>query len=79
MSATQDLIRVLRDGFKLSQSEIARLTEIPQPRLSRWEAGEVPHSADGALKLQALVRELIEAKGASASPATTTEPEASAG
>ena len=42
----------------LSQSEIARLTGIPQPRLSRWEAGKAPVSADDALRLAELHRRL---------------------
>lgn len=54
MSETTDLIKHLR-GRGLSQSEISRLSGIPQPRLSRWESGEVPASADDALKLAALV------------------------
>ena len=36
-----------------SQSEIARATGISQPKLSRWEAGEIPASADDTLKLLA--------------------------
>jgi transcriptional regulator with XRE-family HTH domain len=57
MSETTDLIKRLRKRG-LSQTEIARLTGIPQPRLSRWESGEVPVGADDALKLFALVAEL---------------------
>lgn len=53
MSATTSLILDLRRSG-LSQSEIARRTGIPQPRLSRWENGEAPDSADDALKLQKL-------------------------
>jgi transcriptional regulator with XRE-family HTH domain len=54
MSETTELIKRLRErGF--SQTEISRRTGIPQPRLSRWEKGEVPDSADDALKLHALV------------------------
>ncbi len=56
-SATQALIKRLRERWGMSQSEIARVTGIPQPRLSRWEAGEVATGADDALKLQALVAE----------------------
>lgn len=63
MSATTELIRGLR-STGLSQSEIARRTGIPQPRLSRWESGEVPDSVDDALKLKGLHDELIGKKGA---------------
>lgn len=38
----------------LSQTEIAKRTGIPQPRLSRWESGDVPAGADDALRLKAL-------------------------
>jgi transcriptional regulator with XRE-family HTH domain len=57
MSATTDIIRALR-AAGLTQVEISRRTQIPQPRISRWEAGETPDSADDALKLQALHAEL---------------------
>ena len=74
MSATTALIKELRDR-KLSQSEIARLTGIPQPRLSRWESGDVPAGADDALKLAALARELAAADDAPATPnPTAAEP-----
>lgn len=53
MSTTTELIRAMRAGG-MTQTEIARRTGIPQPRLSRWEAGEAPDSADDALKLKAL-------------------------
>lgn len=55
MHMTQALIKSLRDQG-LSQSEIARQTGIPQPRISRWQKGEVPVGADDALKLAELVR-----------------------
>jgi transcriptional regulator with XRE-family HTH domain len=57
MSDTTDLIKKLR-ATGLSQTEISRRTGIPQPRLSRWEGGEVPDAADDALKLAALVAAL---------------------
>lgn len=58
MSQTQDILKALKArGF--SQVEIARRTQIPQPRLSRWHKGEVPDSADDALKLAALAAEPI--------------------
>ena len=60
MSETTELIKRLRDGG-LSQTEIAKRTGIPQPRLSRWENGEVPDSADDALKIKALVDQLANA------------------
>lgn len=66
MSATTALILALRNTAKLSQSEISRRTGIPQPRISRWEAGEAPDSADDALKLHKLHCELIGAEGAPA-------------
>ena len=69
MSATTALILALRTTAKLSQSEIARRTGIPQPRLSRWENDEAPDSADDALKLHALHAELIGAEGAPGSAA----------
>lgn len=54
MSQVQQIIRDLRE-LGLSQSEIGRRTAIPQPRLSRWEAGNLPAGADDALKLAALL------------------------
>jgi transcriptional regulator with XRE-family HTH domain len=57
MNAT-DLIRALR-GAGLSQTEISRRTNIPQPRLSRWESGEVPEAANDALKLHALHQQVV--------------------
>lgn len=72
MGATTNLIRELR-AHGLSQSEIARRTNIPQPRLSRWQNGEAPDSADDALKLQALHAELINTEGAPDVPALAVE------
>lgn len=63
MSETTDLIKRLRERG-MSQTEISRRTGIPQPRLSRWEAGEVPDSADDALKLAALVANARGKRGA---------------
>lgn len=57
MSETSDLIKRLR-GLKLSQSEIARRTGIPQPRISRWENASEPIAADDVLKLVRLEREV---------------------
>ena len=50
MRTTTEILRSLL-GAGLSQSEIARRTGIPQPRLSRWAAGDTPVSADDALRL----------------------------
>lgn len=50
MGNMQDLLRRLRDRG-LTQTEIARRTGIPQPRISRWEGGRAPAGADDALKL----------------------------
>lgn len=58
MSTTVELLECLRRRHKLSQSEIARRTGIPQPRLSRWESGDVPDAADDSLRLAELVRTL---------------------
>jgi transcriptional regulator with XRE-family HTH domain len=55
MSQTTDLIKRLR-AIPLSQSEISRLSGIPQPRISRWEAGDTAQSADDALRLAELLR-----------------------
>lgn len=78
MSTTQDIIRQLR-AAGMSQSEIARRIGMPQPRVSRWEAGEVPTGADDALRLAQLLRE-VEAKQQSAPQALepAEQPEAKA-
>lgn len=62
MRSTTELIKILRDRG-MTQTELSRLTGIPQPRLSRWENGDVPDSADDALKLAALVAEQPMATG----------------
>lgn len=62
-SQTQALIKQLRERWKMTQSEISRLTNIPQPRLSRWESGDVPAGADDAFRLQALVKEKETSEG----------------
>lgn len=61
MSTTTDLIKALR-ATGLSQTEIARRTGIPQPRLSRWENGDTPDAADDALKLRALHEQVAKAE-----------------
>lgn len=53
MTKTTDLIKGLRD-MGLTQTAIAKKTGISQPKLSRWESGEVPESADDALRLHRL-------------------------
>jgi transcriptional regulator with XRE-family HTH domain len=63
-----DIIKSLR-AAGLTQSEISRRTNIPQPRLSRWENGDVPTGADDALRLNALRVELIGRDGAPKVPA----------
>jgi len=57
-TTTADLLKTLRDTHGMSQTEIAKQTGIPQPRLSRWEAGATPTGADDALKLARLVDSL---------------------
>jgi len=64
MSTSQDLIKRLR-ASGLSQQDISRKTGIPQPRVSRWEAGRVARGADDALKLHALLQEVEAAKDSS--------------
>lgn len=66
MSQTAALIKRIREDHKLSQSEIARRTGIPQPRISRWENSAEPLIADDALKLADLERQLVVAAGAPA-------------
>lgn len=57
MISTRENILALRAaGF--SQTRISEMTGIPQPRLSRWEGGDVPQAADDALKLAVLVANL---------------------
>ncbi len=66
MSETSSILRRLTEAHKLTQTEIARLTGIPQPRLSRWK-GEAPDSVDDGLKLAALLKQ----KDAEAAAAVT--------
>lgn len=72
MRTTTEILRGLL-AAGLSQTEIARRTGIPQPRLSRWAAGEVPASADDVLRLVQLHGELAVTappeNGAAAEPA----------
>jgi transcriptional regulator with XRE-family HTH domain len=53
MTTTIELIKGLRE-MGMTQTAIAKKAGISQPKLSRWEAGEVPESADDALRLQTL-------------------------
>lgn len=55
---TQQIIAALRQEFGLSQTEIASRVKVPQPRISRWENGEVPTAADDALALARLLDDL---------------------
>lgn len=57
MSITTGLIKQLR-ALGLTQVEISRRTGIPQPRISKWQAGNTPAIADDVLKLRDLVNEL---------------------
>jgi len=68
MNKISTMIKAMREAG-LSQSEISRRTRIPQPRLSRWESGDVPNSASDALKLKVLHDQLIGAEGAPSVPA----------
>lgn len=70
-TSAADLIKRLRDRG-LSQTEISRRTGIPQPRLSRWQAGRAPAGADDALKLLRLEEHLSGAEGAPDEPAADT-------
>lgn len=56
MSKTLDILRQLR-ALPLTQAEISRRTGIPQPRICRWEAGNIPVGADDALRLADLLAE----------------------
>jgi len=51
----QQILKELRSRG-MSQSELSRLTGIPQPRISRWESGDVPDSANDSLALLAILR-----------------------
>jgi len=60
METTQQLLKQLR-ARGLTQVEIAKRSGIPQPRLSRWEAGDAPAAADDALRLRKLHEEVAGA------------------
>lgn len=57
MDSIAAIIKRLR-AAGLTQLEIQRRTGIPQPRLSRWEAGRAPDAADDVLKLAQLDTEV---------------------
>lgn len=67
MDTATDLIKRIR-AAGLTQSEIARRTGIPQPRLSRWEAGSPSAGANDALRLAELAREVIPPTPADLAP-----------
>lgn len=69
MSKVSELIRDLRRVAGLSQAEISRRTGIPQPRISRWEAGAVAAGADDALKLLQLHKSMSRKRKAVKQPA----------
>lgn len=79
MSQIPEVIKRLR-AAGLTQSEIARRTKIPQPRISRWAAGEVPAGADDALELVRLEQEVSNATTAAppaqSAPDSTSEAQA---
>lgn len=54
MNNVQSIIKSLRKEG-LTQTEIARKIRAPQARISRWESGDVPRSADDALALNQLL------------------------
>lgn len=62
MSKTIEIIRRLR-ALPMTQSEIARRTGIPQPRICRWEAGNIPRGADDSLKLADLLAQAAQPAG----------------
>lgn len=57
MSTTWQNLKRLREAG-LSQSEISRRANIPQPRISRWESGDIAKAADDAIRLDRLVGEV---------------------
>lgn len=67
-SQIASLIKRLR-ASGMTQTEIAKRTGIPQPRLSRWEAGDTPTVANDALKLVHLVASLDKPRRRRASAA----------
>lgn len=72
MSPTTALIRKLL-SLGMTQTAIAKRTGIPQPRLSRWAAGQPSVAADDALKLQQLLREVEPQSGPEVAPPVPAE------
>lgn len=62
MLSVQEIIVRLR-ARGLSQAEIGRRVGCPQPRISRWEAGNAPSSVDDSLRLKALLEEVEAVAG----------------
>ena len=54
MLSTPEVLKELR-RLGLSQVEISRRTAIPQSRISRWEAGQVPEALEGDRALRLLL------------------------
>jgi len=52
----QQILKELR-SHGMTQSELSLMTGIPQPRISRWESGDVPDSANDSLVLLAILRQ----------------------
>ncbi len=73
MDTATDLIKRLRSAG-MSQTEISRRTGIPQPRLSRWEAGFPSAGANDALKLAQLVLDTEAVGAAPVASSATPEP-----
>jgi transcriptional regulator with XRE-family HTH domain len=71
MSLTIAIIKALRHAG-LTQSDIARRTGIPQPRLSKWESGATPAGADDALRLQQLHQDICASAGGAVAHAPVT-------
>jgi DNA-binding transcriptional regulator YiaG len=62
-TSTQSIIKELRADFAMSQTEIAAAIKAPQPRISRWENGDIPPAADDALALLNLLSRLKRERG----------------
>lgn len=58
---TEEILNALKDRG-LTQVEIAKRTGIPQYRLSRWQNGEAPKTADDALRLRAYADTILNRK-----------------
>ena len=83
MSRISEVIKRLR-AMPMSQSQIARITGIPQARISRWESGKAAmRSADSALVLYELLlkkeEQAARKQGAATPPSTPATKEAAHG